>query len=147
MISIEKHSIFLIFLCFLRILQTIDNYSCLKCSISTKLSQIVYHTICNTHILIYCNARYAYKLWKVLWCIFFSLILIFDTSYFYQTFINFVVRIWRMFIYKEVHSKHALLYKSIEKSWHFFPEKWFFTSWVLWHWESENPRIRIKRFI
>ena len=54
-----------IFLQFWRILYKIDEYSCLKWSIFTKLPQIV--CLINTHILICWNARCNYKLRKALW--------------------------------------------------------------------------------
>ena len=46
----------------LRIVHTIDEYSSLKCCISTKLLRIVF--IINTFILIYWYARCSYKLRK-----------------------------------------------------------------------------------
>ena len=47
------------------LLYIIDDYSCLKCFIFTKLSQIKY--LINTHISINWHAKCNYKLWKVLW--------------------------------------------------------------------------------
>ena len=64
-ISLIKY--LLILLRFLGILHIIDDYLCLKCCISTKLSQIVYLRLRNTHILICWHARCYYKLKKILW--------------------------------------------------------------------------------
>ena len=74
---------------FLEFSYKIDNQSCLKCCIFTKLSQIV--RLINVHILVCRYARCNYRLWKVTWfkyiCLgIFKYYYIFKTLYFHQSF-------------------------------------------------------------
>ena len=56
--------------CF-EILPTINDYSCLRCCIFTKLSQIA--CLINVHVLKFQYAKYDCRLWKVFWFNYFFL--------------------------------------------------------------------------
>ena len=86
---------FLYRLCYILRVFTIDDYSCLKFSIFTELSQYV--CLINIHSLLCRYARSDCRLWKVIWflCVCFRLFkcyYMFETLYLHQTFTNWVLR-------------------------------------------------------